>query len=482
MHQPLGVLPGRIGLLAQMRRSSMVAQHFTAEKLTTLERLIRANRPARLFVCSHRLPGLLAVSDTLDGTTINIAEARTRLESEELSREIYRPFLREQRQTREMVGGVTRWAHQESRPTTVPSMASIVGLPTTHRTALERALQLLQTNMTDVGHLSSAFQQVVTTARQTPRSIQDFLDTSWRGWFPYEQANNASSAVEAVVSALLQANQYIDCSDLLEQARTLQTNLEALPKHYGGELSGDQQSEARAQIRTLKGNARTLREQIQARARTIPSAESFQRVRYLLTYFLSMNDPNRENSSTTEQRQGFIASLSNFNNDLRAVFGTREATIHSPVELLEVLGRRLGAQMSVRNQMAQRLTQDPGAVPDMGNVRAYFRALRGQPPVTIEQAYEHYAGAYFEHRGLNNQADLLVNQFSDLFNRPVGIGGTRRLVCSGFARLGAQLLVDAGATLVQYQIRFHYTPAQVAAQSFSDGHAVAKLRFGRTNV
>ncbi|MGD8939247.1 MAG: hypothetical protein PVJ72_07700 [Gammaproteobacteria bacterium] len=146
------------------------------------------------------------------------------------------------------------------------------------------------------------------------------------------------------------------------------------------------------------------------------------------------------------------------------------------------MGQRLGSQMAVRNQMEQRLNQDPGAVPGMENVRAYFRSLRGQSLATIEQAYERYAGAYFEHRGLSNQADLLVDEFSDLFNRPIGIGGTRRLVCSGFARLGAQLLMDAGATLVEFQIRFHYTPEEVAAQSFSDGHAVAKLTLGGTNI
>jgi hypothetical protein len=42
--------------------------------------------------------------------------------------------------------------------------------------------------------------------------------------------------------------------------------------------------------------------------------------------------------------------------------------------------------------------------------------------------------------------------------------------------------MDAGATLVRYRIRFHYTPAEVAAQSFSDGHAVARLTLDGTDI
>jgi len=484
MHQSSGVLPGRIGPLTQMRRTMLVFQHFTEEELDGLEQLIRANRQARRFVCTCGLPGLLAVSDTLDGTTIDIEAARTRLESGEISGETNRPFLRRQRRSRETVGDVTEWARRESRPVTVPSMASIVGLPEEHQNALERVLLLLQSNTVDVGRLSSAFQQAVTAATNTPTRIQQIRDSSyWRqSRFPYEPAVNASSAAEAVVTALQEANRYIEMTDFIEQARTLQTSLEALPRNYRGELSDDQRYEARDQLRGLKESARELREQIRGRAQRVPGAESFERVRYLLTYFLAMNDPDREDASTAAQRQEFIASVADFNDDLRAVFGTGAIDLRSPIELLEVLGRRLGAQMSVRNQMAQRLNQDPGALPGMGTVRSYFQSLNGQPLATIEQAYERYAEAYFEHRGLNNQADLAVDEFSDLFNRPIGIGGTRLLVCSGFARLGAQLLMDAGATLVEYRIRFHYTPADVAAQSFSDGHAVAVLSLGGTHL
>jgi hypothetical protein len=484
MHQSSGVLPGRIGPLADIARTELTLQHFTEQELAQLERLIRANRQAKRFVCTNGLPGLIAISDTLSGTTIDIEAARARLASGELANEVNRPFLRRQRQSREAVGEVTEWARRASRPETVPSMASIVGLPGEHRSSLESVLQLLQRNRVDVGHLSAAFQQAVTAAAGIPTRIQEARDSSmWRhSRFPFEQIHNASSAVESVVTALRETNRYMEMADLVEQATALQTTLETLPRNYMGELSDDQRYEARNQLRELKQSANTLRSQIRARAQTIPSAESFERVRFLLTYFLAMNDPNREDSSTAAQRQEYIAAMGNFNDDLRAVFGTGEIDIRSPVELLEAMGQRLGSQMAVRNQMEQRLNQDPGAVPGMENVRAYFRSLRGQSLATIEQAYERYAGAYFEHRGLSNQADLLVDEFSDLFNRPIGIGGTRRLVCSGFARLGAQLLMDAGATLVEFQIRFHYTPEEVAAQSFSDGHAVAKLTLGGTNI
>lgn len=486
MHQPSGVLPGRIGPLKQMRRAVLVFQHFTEEELDELEQLIRANRQARRFVCTRGLSGLLAVSDTLDGTTIDIEAARTRLDSDEISDETNRPFLRRQRRSRETVGDVTEWARRESRPATIPSMTSIVGLPEEHRTALERVLQLLQSNTVDVGRLSGAFQQAVTDATNTLTEIRQVRSSSlWsQNRFPYEQAAAASSEAEAVVTALREANRYMEMTDLIRQVRELQTSLE--PPSGLGELSEDDLYDAldraQEQVSELVRSAGELRDQIRRRAQTVPSAESFERVRYLLTYFLAMNDPDREDSSTTAQRQEFIASVDDFNDDLQAVFGTGAMAFQSPVELLEVLGRRLGAQMSVRNQMAQQLNQDPGAVPEMGNVRAYFRSLHGQPLATIEQAYERYAGAYFEHRGLTNQADLQVDEFSDLFNRPIGIGGTRRLVCTGFARLGAQLLMDAGATLVRYRIRFHYTPAEVAAQSFSDGHAVARLTLDGTDI
>jgi hypothetical protein len=400
MHQPSGVLPGRIGPLKQMRRAVLVFQHFTEEELDELEQLIRANRQARRFVCTRGLSGLLAVSDTLDGTTIDIEAARTRLDSDEISDETNRPFLRRQRRSRETVGDVTEWARRESRPATIPSMTSIVGLPEEHRTALERVLQLLQSNTVDVGRLSGAFQQAVTDATNTLTEIRQVRSSSlWsQNRFPYEQAAAASSEAEAVVTALREANRYMEMTDLIRQVRELQTSLE--PPSGLGELSEDDLYDAldraQEQVSELVRSAGELRDQIRRRAQTVPSAESFERVRYLLTYFLAMNDPDREDSSTTAQRQEFIASVDDFNDDLQAVFGTGAMAFQSPVELLEVLGRRLGAQMSVRNQMAQQLNQDPGAVPEMGNVRAYFRSLHGQPLATIEQAYERPASPAWE--------------------------------------------------------------------------------------
>jgi hypothetical protein len=89
--------------------------------------------------------------------------------------------------------------------------------------------------------------------------------------------------------------------------------------------------------------------------------------------------------------------------------------------------------------------------------------------------------AYFYHRIITKLEDMAVTNVAELYSRPLSITGSRPLVCSGYAILGARLLTLAGGNVTRFISAVRATDENIRANKIDDGHAIAEVtRGGKT--
>jgi hypothetical protein len=93
----------------------------------------------------------------------------------------------------------------------------------------------------------------------------------------------------------------------------------------------------------------------------------------------------------------------------------------------------------------------------------------------VREAYEGFAGAYFQHRGVAAMEDLKISGISDVFSLPTSITGTRSIVCGAYAQMGAALMSRAGATNVEFTLAVRASAEQLRGNIFDDAHAIVKV-------
>ena len=114
-------------------------------------------------------------------------------------------------------------------------------------------------------------------------------------------------------------------------------------------------------------------------------------------------------------------------------------------------------------------------VPDQADADAFFKSLSSRPNDEVFAAYEAYASAYFYHRGVANVHDLDVTEAEVFAQRP-SITGTRGLVCTGFAVMGARLLTLAGGKLDAFIVGLRASDETLRSPGvLDDGHALARI-------
>ena len=115
--------------------------------------------------------------------------------------------------------------------------------------------------------------------------------------------------------------------------------------------------------------------------------------------------------------------------------------------------------------------------------KRYFKSLKSKPNPEVFAAFTAYASAYFHHRVIVSLDDMNEKDVADLYARDLSIFGTRPLVCTGYALLGAHLLKLAGASVsVQtFILGTRATDQDVLNDSIEAGHALAVMtRQGKT--
>jgi hypothetical protein len=114
-------------------------------------------------------------------------------------------------------------------------------------------------------------------------------------------------------------------------------------------------------------------------------------------------------------------------------------------------------------------------IPTQGEVEKFFETLKTKPNNEVRKAYEQYAQAYFYHRVVANIQDMSQKGVADLYKRDLSIAGTRPLVCSGYAILGADLIGNAGAKVVRFTTAVRATNDDLVNDAIDEGHAIVLL-------
>jgi hypothetical protein len=141
----------------------------------------------------------------------------------------------------------------------------------------------------------------------------------------------------------------------------------------------------------------------------------------------------------------------------------------------------LEKQLTVLEKMSAAGTPAKTPIPTQAEVESYFKSLEKKSNKEVRQAYEEYAQGYFYHRIVTTLEDMAVTNVADLYKRKLSIAGTRPLVCSGYAILGAHLFTQAGGKVKRFISAVRATDAQIRSDTIAAGHALAEIsRGGKT--
>jgi hypothetical protein len=197
--------------------------------------------------------------------------------------------------------------------------------------------------------------------------------------------------------------------------------------------------------------------------------EAVERVLFLLRSFVAVNDPASADVPKPAEVAAMKGELGSMQEDFAVVFGS-----DSQLGLFVDYADRLVRQIDVRDSMAK-AGAPVGQVPGEADARAYFTKLRKKPDTDVFHAYTAFMSAFFYHKVVASLGDLTATNAA-LMSVPASITGTRPLVCTGYATLGAELLSLAGATKGEIVIGIRASDAQLLSGNvIDDGHAIAKI-------
>ena len=200
--------------------------------------------------------------------------------------------------------------------------------------------------------------------------------------------------------------------------------------------------------------------------------EAVERVLFLLRSFTAVNDATSANAPKPAEVAAMKNQMGSMQADFVSVFGN-DAQLGLFIDYAD----RLVRQIDVRDSMAK-----AGApikqVPGEADAQAYFTKLKKQPNPEVFAAYTAFMEAFFFHRDVVNVGDLTATNAA-LMSAPASITGTRSLVCTGYATIGAELLHLAGATKGKIIIAIRASDAQLLSGNvLDDAHAIAKVTRG----
>ncbi len=252
----------------------------------------------------------------------------------------------------------------------------------------------------------------------------------------------------------------------IEDARSL-----LVTARGGGSSAYDAIEAFDEKIKAIRTKIRELQEQYKKYPQAIA------RIAFVVQYFVAINSPGFKDLPSADEAKKFKGTLAGgLSSDFALVFGG--GGVHSPFEVFISYADILEKQLSVLNQMSAVGKPSKTPIPAQGEVEAYFKSLAKKSNKEVREAYEQYAGAYFYHRIVTTIEDMAVKDVSDLFKRDLSIAGTRPLVCSGYAILGAQLLTLAGGKVTRFISAVRATNEHIRNDTIDSGHAVAEISRG----
>lgn len=479
-----GILRG--GLAGVLSSEILLMELYGDAAATELANAIRRDQVALKFVRDYSgfnaaIP-VVALADTRnrDGSfdvdvarrraahlALPVLDARARREQSERAR----------RTDAQSLVGLQTWAEEQRRQQGVVDTAAVVGLDA----AQMRSLADLRRRLPAMGAVGP---QAAAILNEVAQGIHGVAEGTQRGGLRYAlprlQGEDEVRQMEGLVS-------------VYESQTALLTQLRRMPEVLALVDAEDLSFALHDELRRLRGavvertvdlgaveqvrdNLRDLRRRIRERAAALGQMQdSPVRLDFVLRCLLWINGEPGATAPTDDEATRLAGLLrTTVESDLlRLIPGlTRDQ-----IQLLRQFGETiLPRQLEARHLMETAGQVPAGAVPTLAEAQGYFASLRGQSNADVIHAYESFSRAWFYHRIVANMDDLSEPTIESLFGRAASITGTRPLVCSGYALMGATLLRAAGARLRHYTMAVRATDQQIRSNTIDTGHAIAVLR------
>jgi hypothetical protein len=368
-----------------------------------------------------------------------------------------------------LLGDVQGWAEDQQRSQKVIDTSAVVGLDLSQKEnvvaaikALSAALPALRKASSPFGPGLAALRLALDKAKATEAALKGAKDELDR-----HQAKDVLKEGQVAMAKALAALQGVKGvnAQIKKNLKTLRDNMADTVGIHD----------------TINEISRTIRYVQALDTDLVVKPEDVERVLFLLRSFVAVNDP----ASANVPKPAEVAAMKNRMGSMQAAFA-RIFGNDAPLGLfIDYAGRQLPdgswtglvGQIDVRDSMAK-----AGApikqVPGEADARAYFTKLKKQPNPDVFAAYTAFMSAFFYHKEVPTIGDLTATNPA-LMSEPVSITGTRPLVCTGYATLGAELLRLADATPRKFIVAIRASDAQLLSGNvLDDAHAIAKFTRG----
>lgn len=211
------------------------------------------------------------------------------------------------------------------------------------------------------------------------------------------------------------------------------------------------------------------------------SDKSITRISLLIRYFIALNDENYDNAPTLADLKKHVNDFDEISSDLDTLTGR---IIVSKFELYTQLATVIKKQVETREGMNDKTGEDPGFHPSRENIEKYFKALKKSSNDDAISAYEAYAQGFFQHRVQAPKEREDHPTTDEIYGFPVTIGGTRMVVCAGYAQLGKYLFELAGAKFKEFLIWSEFSRDDLRSGDInsSSSHMVTRLVRKRKSI
>lgn len=359
-----------------------------------------------------------------------------------------------------LLGDVQGWAKDQQRSQKVVDTSAVVGLDLSQETnvveaikALSAALPALRKATSPFGPGLAALRLALDKANATEAALKVAKDELDR-----LQAKDVLKEGQAAMAKALAALQGVKGVNA-----QIKKNLKALH---------DNMANTEGIHDTINGISQTIGEVRALDTDQGVKPEAVERVLFLLRSFVAVNDPASANVPKPAEVAAMKSQMGSMQADFAGIFGN-DAQLGLFVDYAD----RLMRQIDVRDSMAK-VGAPIKQVPGEADARAYFTKLKKQPNPDVFAAYTAFMEAFFFHRDVVNVGDLTATNAA-LMSASASITGTRSLVCTGYATIGADLLHLAGATKGKIIIAIRASDAQLLAGNvLDDAHAIAKVTRG----
>jgi hypothetical protein len=270
-----------------------------------------------------------------------------------------------------------------------------------------------------------------------------------------------------------------DANQLAKQLKTVQQNLDKAraeerdPIVIADLVKAAENIAASKDITKVKGDFAKLHGNVNEgskRADNLPDAA--RRIVFVLRYFAAINTSNFAGAPDKSELKK-IGKIDDLNRDLELVFEKGASSLPFFNDLAERFQKQIDQRTAIDQALPKGASKKETApVPAKDDVLSYFATLKTNKNDEVIAAYQNYAKAFFQHRGVSDLNQLRTS-VAKVFAAQTSLAGVRGAVCAEYAVLGDAVLKQADAKFVKFILAIRASDDEVRRDAFNTAHAVA---------